>query len=208
MQVRQAAQDLLLSELRRIEEEGRGRLVNQWKDFLPTRKNLDNNFCEARQHLGLHLEGYDGPLPSKGNPRGRGVTTAASLQGSTPVVIEQMEICFSKELNSIIFLGTMAVEFGHELEDMELQLDCWERPGCIRKKSLAHQISSVLTRLLIEPCFCGVSEKPGPFQACFHWAALDVLHRGLPMLSRHLQVPALLPILLVLGWATGSYQPW
>uniref|UniRef100_UPI00358F8FA6 WD repeat-containing protein 7-like isoform X1 n=2 Tax=Myxine glutinosa TaxID=7769 RepID=UPI00358F8FA6 len=206
LEVRLAAQDLLLSELRRIGQEGRGRLVNQWKDFLPKRKNLENNFLEATQHLGLHLEGGNGPLPSKAHPRGRGVATAASLQGITPVVIEQIPV--SKERNSIIFLGTMAVEFGRELEDRELQLDCSERRGCIRKTSLADQISSILTLLLIEPCFCGVSEIPGPFQTCFHWAALDVLHRGLPVFSRHLQIPALLPILLVLGWAPGSYQPW
>lgn len=183
LEIREAAQALLLAELSRIGAEGRKVIINEWSPYLPTYvdpsvsilgegNREDEEDEEEDQMLG-------GDMPSR---------ASASFESRC------------KQAAAIVMLGVIGAEFGQEIEPSRRRLD-ENKKGKIRSQegfslanySLSRHTSKALTFLLLTP-----PSSKLPAYTPIRRAAMDLLGRGFTVWEPYLDISAVLMGLLEL----------
>ncbi|XP_076449576.1 WD repeat-containing protein 7-like isoform X2 [Babylonia areolata] len=186
LEIREAAQALLLAELRRMGGGGRKVVIDQWAPYLPTRvdpkvsilsdagkEEEEEEEEEADQMLG-------GDLLSK---------TSLSFENRR------------RQATAIVMLGVVGAEFGQEIEPSRRKVEEGkkEKKGksqegfSLSNCSLARQTSRALTFLLLSP-----ASSKLPAYTPIRRAAIDLLGRGFTVWEPYLDISAVLMGLLEL----------
>ncbi|KAL5022011.1 hypothetical protein ScPMuIL_001166 [Solemya velum] len=189
LEIREAAQALLLAELRRINIDGRKSILDDWAPFLP-------NYVEPR----LSLMSADGPA-MKADDDEDDDDDEQMLAGDSPV--HKTSNTFEsrrKQATAIVMLGVIGAEFGHEIEPSKRK---GEEPKKLKKGSaegftltnysLSRHTSKALTFLLQQP-----PSRKLPAHTPIRRAAIDLLGRGFTVWEPYLDVSAVLLGLLEL----------
>lgn len=187
LEIREAAQALLLAELRRIGPEGRKKVVDEWAPHLPTYVDPSLSLMNETMHKGEDEEDEEEDHMLTGEPPANKVSSNFESR--------------RKQATAIIMLGVVGAEFGHEIEPSkrkpETELKKARRSGqegfSLSNYSLARHTSHALTFLL--------SQSPSqrlPAYSPIRRASIDLLGRGFTVWEPYLDVSAVLLGLLEL----------
>uniref|UniRef100_A0A1L8DNJ5 Putative wd40 domain protein n=2 Tax=Nyssomyia neivai TaxID=330878 RepID=A0A1L8DNJ5_9DIPT len=197
IEIREAAQQILLGELGRMGKKGRKLLVENWAQFLPLYTQQEPI---AQQP----------PTPSQPNPPGGIPQTVNAEQVEEEFEEEEEEVIRKpsslaelkrKQACAVILLGVIGAEFGQDIsiESGDKQQQAKQRPTDQRRKSsvvegfgignnnLARLTSMALTHLLLAP--------PTPKLPAFtplRRAAIDLIGRGFTVWEPYLDVSKVL----------------
>ncbi|XP_072108336.1 WD repeat-containing protein 7 isoform X1 [Mobula birostris] len=209
LEVREAAQALLLAELRRIGKEGRKETIDVWAPYLP--QYVDNIMspgvtAEAIQAASgsSDLQGADTKVQEEEPDLADDDISAGSLPG----LLAHMKKSSSsfeerrKQATAIVLLGVIGAEFGAEIEPPKLPT----RPRNTSQVpegfgltsggsnySLARHTCKALTFLLLQP-----SSIKLPAHSTIRRTAIDLIGRGFTVWEPYMDVSAVLMGLLEL----------
>ncbi|XP_053401409.1 WD repeat-containing protein 7-like isoform X1 [Mercenaria mercenaria] len=187
LEIREAAQALLLAELRRIGPDGRKSVVDDWSPFLPTYVDPQLSILSTDSH------------PAHGEDEDED-DTEHYLVGDSP--LHKPSRSFEsrrKQATAIVMLAVLGAEFGHEVLPTRRGLDDGKKMKkglegfTLSNYSLAHHTSKALTFLLQHP-----PSKKLPAHTPIRRAAIDLIGRGFPVWEPYLDVSAILLGLLEL----------
>ncbi|XP_067003219.2 WD repeat-containing protein 7 isoform X2 [Anabrus simplex] len=217
LEVREAAQALLLAELGRLGPKGRKALVDSWANFLPSYGTADNMGFPQQQSQ------VQAPSPPPGTPQ------ALQGEGAQPHHEEEedeeeegveefsirkpssMAELKRKQTTAVVLLGVIGAEFGQDIsesgtrrrtsEDQRRKSSVVEGFG-IGHNNLARRTSLALTHLLLaEP-----SPKL-PAHTPLRRAAIDLVGRGFTVWEPYLDVSKVLLGLLELCCGADKLVP-
>ncbi|CAL1530657.1 unnamed protein product [Lymnaea stagnalis] len=195
LEIREAAQALLLAELRRINPEGRKKLLDLWAPFLPhyvdPELSLLSNNREAEDDDEEDEEGI--------------------LAGDIPA--HKLSVSYEsrrKQATAIVMLGVIGAEFGHEMEPSRAKPEDIKKGKVkgsvdgfsLTNYSLSRHTSKALTFLLLQP----PSPKLPPHTP-IRRAAIDLIGRGFTVWEPYLDVSAVLLGLLELSIDSNRLIP-
>ncbi|XP_041377022.1 WD repeat-containing protein 7-like isoform X4 [Gigantopelta aegis] len=189
LEIREAAQALLLAELRRIGPEGRKGIVDEWAPSLPT-------YVDPQHSLLSDTPGQ------KEDEEEDEEDDEQMLAGDSPA--HKVSVSFEsrrRQATAIVMLGVIGAEFGHEIEPSR------RKPEEVKKGkknvqegfslanyNLARHTSKALTFLLLTP-----PSSRLPSHTPIRRAAIDLLGRGFTVWEPHLDVSSVLLGLLELA---------
>ncbi|XP_061198196.1 WD repeat-containing protein 7-like isoform X2 [Saccostrea echinata] len=188
LEIREAAQALLLAELRRIGPEGRKEILDQWSPFLPTyvdpQLSLMNAESLQKNEEGDEDEDEEDPMIND-TPLQKASSSFESRR---------------KQATAIVMLGVIGAEFGHEIEpsrrkpeDIKKGKKSAQEGFTLKNYSLSRHTSKALTFLLQQP-----PSKKLPAYSPIRRAAIDLIGRGFTVWEPYLDVSAVLLGLLEL----------
>ncbi|XP_075211701.1 WD repeat-containing protein Rbcn-3B isoform X3 [Lycorma delicatula] len=205
LEVREAAQALLLAELGRIGTKGRKALVDAWAQYLPVFEGPN-----ANQHAAMQPAQFQASSPQDGN-------LADSNPGSAHEDEDEEEeeggeeLCIRKpsslaelrrkETTAVVLLGVIGAEFGQDVgegsktrrsEDQRRKSSVVEGFG-IGNNNLARHTSLALTHLLLAP-----PSPRFPAHTPLRRAAIDLIGRGFTVWEPYVDVSKVLLGLLEL----------
>ncbi|ELK29589.1 WD repeat-containing protein 7 [Myotis davidii] len=209
LEVREAAQALLLAELRRIEQAGRKEAIDAWAPYLP--QYMDHVMspgvsAEAMQTITTAPDSASGP-EAKVQEEEHDLAEDDITTGCLPSVPQVKKISTSyeerrKQATAIVLLGVIGAEFGAEIEPPKLLT----RPRSSSQipegfglttggsnYSLARHTCKALTFLLLQP----PSPKLPP-HSTIRRTAIDLIGRGFTVWEPYMDVSAVLMGLLEL----------
>lgn len=209
LEVREAAQALLLAELRRIEQAGRKEAIDAWAPYLP--QYMDHVMspgvsAEAMQTITTAPDTASGP-EAKVQEEEHDLAEDDITTGCLPSVPQMKKISTSyeerrKQATAIVLLGVIGAEFGAEIEPPKLLT----RPRSSSQipegfglttggsnYSLARHTCKALTFLLLQP----PSPKLPP-HSTIRRTAIDLIGRGFTVWEPYMDVSAVLMGLLEL----------
>ncbi|XP_036177063.1 WD repeat-containing protein 7 isoform X2 [Myotis myotis] len=209
LEVREAAQALLLAELRRIEQAGRKEAIDAWAPYLP--QYMDHVMspgvsAEAMQTITTAPDTATGP-EAKVQEEEHDLAEDDITTGCLPSVPQVKKISTSyeerrKQATAIVLLGVIGAEFGAEIEPPKLLT----RPRSSSQipegfglttggsnYSLARHTCKALTFLLLQP----PSPKLPP-HSTIRRTAIDLIGRGFTVWEPYMDVSAVLMGLLEL----------
>ncbi|XP_070276455.1 WD repeat-containing protein 7 isoform X2 [Myotis yumanensis] len=209
LEVREAAQALLLAELRRIEQAGRKEAIDAWAPYLP--QYMDHVMspgvsAEAMQTITTAPDTASGP-EAKVQEDEHDLAEDDITTGCLPSVPQVKKISTSyeerrKQATAIVLLGVIGAEFGAEIEPPKLLT----RPRSSSQipegfglttggsnYSLARHTCKALTFLLLQP----PSPKLPP-HSTIRRTAIDLIGRGFTVWEPYMDVSAVLMGLLEL----------
>ncbi|BFZ12796.1 hypothetical protein BsWGS_15834 [Bradybaena similaris] len=199
LEIREAAQALLLAELRRIKNDGRKKLLDKWAPFLPSYVDPELSLLS---NAGAHKEGDEDEDDEE-----EGI-----LAGDIPA--HKLSVSFEsrrKQATAIVMLGVIGAEFGQEMEPSRT------KPGEEVKKtkgkgtvegfsltnySLARHTSKALMFLLLQPPSAKL-----PAYTPIRRAAIDLIGRGFTVWEPYLDVSSVLLGLLELSIDSNKLIP-
>ncbi|XP_055890767.1 WD repeat-containing protein 7-like isoform X11 [Biomphalaria glabrata] len=198
LEIREAAQALLLAELRRINPEGRKRLLDMWAPYLPSYIDAEHSILSSQkdQRDGEEIDMED---------------EESILGGDIPS--HKLSVSFEsrrKQATAIVMLGVIGAEFGHEIEPSRA------KPEDIKKSkkqgpvegfsltnySLARNTSKALTFILLHP-----PTPKLPPNTPIRRAAIDLIGRGFTVWEPYIDVSAVLLGLLELSIDSNRLIP-
>ncbi|GFN77935.1 WD repeat-containing protein 7, partial [Plakobranchus ocellatus] len=199
LEIREAAQALLLAELRRINPEGRKRLLDQWAPFLPS-------YVDPELSLLSNTGGGGGGGHGGGGEEGDDEEDEeAILAGDIPA--HKLSVSFEsrrKQATAIVMLGVIGAEFGHEMEPSRAKTEEGKRSAkggkgtvegfSLTNYSLSRHTSKALTFLLLQP-----PSPRLPLHTPIRRAAIDLIGRGFTVWEPYLDVSSVLLGLLELS---------
>ncbi|CAL8086757.1 unnamed protein product [Orchesella dallaii] len=224
VEVRDAAQALLLAELSRIGVEGRKRLVDLWGPYLPN-LNVDpfstnvNATAVGQQVTPVTTPSSQGELTADDQASVVGGTTANSEQDfdedvDEPSLKPSPSEHKRKQTTAIILLGVLGAEFGQEITARSM--DSGRNKGVegfgVGNSNLARLTSKALSHLLLNPqqnhTIGGkvVVAPTGPFSP-LRRAAIDLIGRGFTVWEPFLDVSKVLLALLELCCEADNLVP-
>ncbi|XP_022084868.1 WD repeat-containing protein 7-like isoform X1 [Acanthaster planci] len=184
LEVRAAAQALLLAELRRIGADGREEVIHTWAHHLP-------NYVDSS----LSLLGSQSQASSMSSLSETGSSESEEheeeiLSGDSPT--KKLSTSFEsrrKQATAIVMLGVIGAEFGAEIQPSRLQGSPSNRPVQqgfgMNDYSLARHTAQALAYLLLEP------PRPKlPAHTPIRRAAIDLLGRGFTVWEPFIDVSA------------------
>ncbi|XP_059562163.1 WD repeat-containing protein 7 isoform X2 [Myotis daubentonii] len=209
LEVREAAQALLLAELRRIEQAGRKEAIDAWAPYLP--QYMDHVMspgvsAEAMQTITTAPDTASGP-EARVQEEEHDLAEDDITTGCLPSVPQVKKISTSyeerrKQATAIVLLGVIGAEFGAEIEPPKLLT----RPRSSSQipegfglttggsnYSLARHTCKALTFLLLQP----PSPKLPP-HSTIRRTAIDLIGRGFTVWEPYMDVSAVLMGLLEL----------
>ncbi|CAG7815558.1 unnamed protein product [Allacma fusca] len=198
VEVRDAAQALLLAELSRIGVEGRKQLVDHWALFLPT--YTGDAFAIASIPSGGGSGGGQAPgreLLSK--PEEEGDDEASKEYDEEETLSDPMKSSYEnkrKQTTAVILLGVIGAEFGQEIigRNVDSRRAAGGTEGFgVGNSNLARLTSKSLTFLLLNP----PGAKSNPYSS-LRRAAIDLIGRGFTVWEPFLDVSKVLLALLEL----------
>ncbi|XP_072430052.1 WD repeat-containing protein 7 isoform X4 [Chiloscyllium punctatum] len=209
LEVREAAQALLLAELRRIEKEGRKETIDTWAPYLP--QYVDSIISpgvttEAMQAVSANpdLQGADAKVQEEESDLADDDITAGCL----PSFLTQTKKSSSsyeerrKQATAIVLLGVIGAEFGAEIEPPKLPTrtrntnqvpEGFGLTSGGSNYSLARHTCKALTFLLLQP-----SSPKLPAHSTIRRTAIDLIGRGFTVWEPYMDVSAVLMGLLEL----------
>ncbi|KAK3803272.1 hypothetical protein RRG08_021472 [Elysia crispata] len=198
LEIREAAQALLLAELRRINPEGRKRLLDQWAPFLPSYVDPELSLLSNTGGGGSHVTGG-------GEDGDDEEDEEAILAGDIPA--HKLSVSFEsrrKQATAIVMLGVIGAEFGHEMEPSRTKTEEGKRATkggkgtvegfSLTNYSLSRHTSKALTFLLLQP-----PSPRLPLHTPIRRAAIDLIGRGFTVWEPYLDVSSVLLGLLELS---------
>ncbi|CAN7984322.1 unnamed protein product [Ixodes hexagonus] len=232
LQVREAAQALLLAELRRIGPKGRKAVVDEWGVYLP---NYGETFPapqshhgapqagQAPQHAGAAAQGA--PPSGSSTPLGAAKTdTGRTTEAQNSSEEEEDEDRESgeptskhawsaaegrrKQSTAIVLLGVIGAEYGHEIEQSKRKnADDQKKKSLMDgfgpvNYSLARHTSQALAYLLLTPPTAAL-----PAHTSLRRAAIDLIGRGFTVWEPCLDVSRVLLGLLELCCDSDKLVP-
>ncbi|XP_074644307.1 WD repeat-containing protein 7-like [Tubulanus polymorphus] len=198
LEIREAAQALLLAELRRIGSKGRQSVVEQWSPSLPM--YVDPTMTAASDHThsssshssrsDLHHHHDDAEDDDDDN----------MLMGDSPIQHKTSTSFESrrKQATAIVMMGVIGAEFGQEIQPSRRRSDDSSKKKVvegfgIKNYSLARHTSKALTFLLLQPPSLKL-----PAHTPIRRAAIDLIGRGFTVWEPYIDVSAVLLGLLEL----------
>ncbi|XP_070535704.1 WD repeat-containing protein 7-like [Ptychodera flava] len=209
LEVREAAQALLLAELRRIGSEGRQEVLNSWAPYLP-------NYVDPQMSLMSHVQSTEGEKLTRGaesQPEASGgeETTDAENEeeilsglyagqiigdilpttGGSPA--RKVSTSFEsrrKQATAIVMLGVVGAEFGAEMTPSKghgSKRNVQEAGFGLKDYSLARHTAKALTFLLLQPPSVKL-----PAHTPIRRAAIDLIGRGFTVWEPYMDVSAML----------------
>ncbi|KFP07872.1 WD repeat-containing protein 7 [Calypte anna] len=208
LEVREAAQALLLAELRRIEQAGRKETIDAWAPYLP-------HYMDSVISPGVTTEAIQ---TGSASPDSLGTEAKVQEEEHDLVDEEEIEGCLSglpqmkkistsyeerrKQATAIVLLGVIGAEFGAEIEPPKLLT----RPRSSSQipegfgltsggsnYSLARHTCKALTFLLLQP-----PSPKLPAHSTIRRTAIDLIGRGFTVWEPYMDVSAVLMGLLEL----------
>ncbi|XP_078408277.1 WD repeat-containing protein 7 isoform X2 [Cetorhinus maximus] len=209
LEVREAAQALLLAELRRIEKEGRKETIDMWSPYLP--QYVDSIMSpgvttEALQAVGASpdLQGADAKVQEEEPDLADDDITTGCLPGFL-VHAKKLSSSYEerrKQATAIVLLGVIGAEFGAEIEPPKLPTrtrstnqvpEGFGLTSGGSNYSLARHTCKALTFLLLQP-----SSPKLPAHSTIRRTAIDLIGRGFTVWEPYMDVSAVLMGLLEL----------
>ncbi|XP_064640034.1 WD repeat-containing protein 7-like isoform X4 [Lineus longissimus] len=199
LEIREAAQALLLAELRRIRSDGRKTIVDQWSPYLPSYVDphlsilSETHVVPPRQEMGEEDDEDDDQImdvncDGDNIPSHKSNTTFESRR---------------RQATAIVMLGVIGAEFGQEIEPSRRKSSVAAMGEADKKKvvegfgikkySLAMHTSKALTFLLLHP-----PSPKLPAHTPIRRAAIDLIGRGFTVWEPYMDVSAVLLGLLEL----------
>ncbi|XP_035824212.1 WD repeat-containing protein 7 isoform X13 [Aplysia californica] len=199
LEIREAAQALLLAELRRINPEGRKVLLDKWAPFLPSYVDPELSLLS---NMGGHHEAVE-----EDDDEEDGI-----LAGDIPA--HKLSVSFEsrrKQATAIVMLGVIGAEFGQEMEPSRTKASEEQKKVKVKGSvegfsltnySLARHTSKALTFLLLQP-----PSPRLPLHTPIRRAAIDLIGRGFTVWEPYLDVSAVLLGLLELSIDSNKLIP-
>ncbi|KAM4643450.1 LOW QUALITY PROTEIN: WD repeat-containing protein 7 [Amazona ochrocephala] len=208
LEVREAAQALLLAELRRIEQAGRKETIDAWAPYLP-------QYMDSVLSPGVTSEAVQ---PGSASPESLG--TEAKVQEEEPDLVDddipagclsapppprKAPPCYEerrKQATAIVLLGVIGAEFGAEIEPPKLPTrprsssqvpEGFGLTSAGANYSLARHTCKALTFLLLQPPSARL-----PAHSTIRRTAIDLIGRGFTVWEPYMDVSAVLMGLLEL----------
>ncbi|XP_054707757.1 WD repeat-containing protein 7-like [Uloborus diversus] len=232
LEVREAAQALLLAELRRISPKGRKQLVEEWAPYLPNYgEPYPKNPHVSNQHK--QPDASSAPPAPASTPNSAGNTVSnSSTQNGEQVHIKDEEHSSSeeetedhsleevssrkpssvaegkrKQTTAIVLLGVIGAEYGHEIETSKKKAEDQKRRSVVdgfglSNYSLARHTSQALAFLLLVP-----PSPSFPAHTALRRAAIDLIGRGFTVWQPYLDVSKILLGLLELCCDSDKLVP-
>ncbi|XP_034938859.1 WD repeat-containing protein 7 isoform X3 [Chelonus insularis] len=192
LEVREAAQALLLAELGRLGPKGRKALVDYWSQYLPMYSTQEPIAPQPQNHS-----------PSSSSP----VPTVENTQPDEDDEEEEAaeEICATrkpssaaelkrKQTTAVVLLGVIGAEFGQNVSTTNQRRDSDQRRKSsvvegfgIGNNNLARHTSMALTHLLLAP-----HSSKLPMHTSLRRAAIDLIGRGFTVWEPYLDVSKVL----------------
>ncbi|XP_060707861.1 WD repeat-containing protein 7 isoform X2 [Hemiscyllium ocellatum] len=209
LEVREAAQALLLAELRRIEKEGRKETIDTWAPYLP--QYVDNIMSpgvttETMQAVSANpdLQGADAKIQEEESDLADDDITAGCLPSFLPQTKKSSSSYEErrKQATAIVLLGVIGAEFGAEIEPPKLPTrtrntnqvpEGFGLTSGGSNYSLARHTCKALTFLLLQP-----SSPKLPAHSTIRRTAIDLIGRGFTVWEPYMDVSAVLMGLLEL----------
>ncbi|XP_013407449.1 WD repeat-containing protein 7-like isoform X2 [Lingula anatina] len=185
VQIREAAQALLLAELRRLGPEGRRKVVQEWAPYLPN--YIDPSLGPQEVH-GAVSSGKTEELPEEEEEEQEDISEVQEKIQDNSYETRR------KQATAIVMLGVIGAEFGQEIVSSrggDQQKGVVE--GFSINQALARRTSNALTYLLLQP-----SSPQLPANTPIRRAAIDLIGRGFTVWQPYLDVSAVLLGLLEL----------
>ncbi|XP_057372178.1 WD repeat-containing protein 7-like isoform X1 [Daphnia carinata] len=219
LEIREAAQALLLAELERIGVDGRKAVVDHWATFLPTYAdpftiagpshsvgfNANNLTGSGNQNLSVPSQqwGNDGGSPARLAGEYEAEEDHDDEDDGEDVALRRpsrsMELK-RRQATSIVLLGVIGAEFGQDVGDSKRksETDLRKRKtvegfGLGPNQNLARLTSKALTYLLLAP-----ASPKLPMHTSLRRAAIDLIGRGFTVWEPHLDVSKVLLSMLEL----------
>ncbi|XP_071092027.1 WD repeat-containing protein 7-like isoform X2 [Haliotis cracherodii] len=186
LEIREAAQALLLAELRRIGPEGRKAIIDEWSPYLPTYVDPQHSLLSD---------------PQRGEEDEEEEDDEQMLAGDSPA--HKVSVSFEsrrKQATAIVMLGVIGAEFGHEIEPNRRKVEEIKKGKrnvqegfSLTNYNLSRHTSKALTFLLLTP-----PSPRLPSNTPIRRAAIDLLGRGFTVWEPYLDVSSVLLGLLEL----------
>ncbi|KAG8181336.1 hypothetical protein JTE90_017504 [Oedothorax gibbosus] len=231
LEVREAAQALLLAELRRISPKGRKQLVEEWAPYLP---NYGEPYPKAQGAPGTQHPGGEDPTVLSTQPSPNAASSASTPNaGDQSLQVKEEEHSSEEEENedhsleeasnrrpssategkrkqttAIVLLGVIGAEYGHEIETSKKKTpDDQKRRSVVdgfglSNYSLARYTSQALAFLLLVP-----PSASFPAHTALRRAAIDLIGRGFTVWQPYLDVSKILLGLLELCCDSDKLVP-
>nr|CAB3267729.1 WD repeat-containing protein 7 [Phallusia mammillata] len=190
LELREAAQALMLAELRQMGHEGRRRVVETWSHHVPDYIN----------HPAVSAESFDSPAShiAADDVGDRSSIASDELAAAPLVSLSNTKLSYEvrrRHATAIVILGVIGAEFGQELEPRRSQRSNMDVPDGfgLADYSLARHTCKALVYLLLQ------SPSPKlPAHIPIRRAAIDLLGRGFTVWEPYMEVTAVLLGLLEL----------
>lgn len=219
LEVREAAQALLLAELGRLGTKGRKALVDHWAQFLPVSELQEVTLSQMPSHKHSSISSQ-GAMETDNGISGSGLISQHQLNSAQHEPVEEdEEECIEelgfrkpssttelrrKQTTAVVLLGVIGAEFGQEVGESGAGRCSIRRPEDRRKSSivegfgvgnneLARLTSLALTNLLLAP-----PSSRFPPHTAQRRAAVDLIGRGFTIWEPYLDVSKVLLGLLEL----------
>ncbi|XP_046440938.1 WD repeat-containing protein 7-like isoform X2 [Daphnia pulex] len=219
LEIREAAQALLLAELERVGVDGRKSLVDKWATFLPTYadpftiigsslsvgSNAANLTGSGTQNLSIPSQqwGSDGSSPARPTGEYEAEEDHDDEDDGEDVALRRpnrsMELK-RRQATSVVLLGVIGAEFGQDVGENKRTGEADPRKkktvegfGLGPNQNLARLTSKALTYLLLAP-----ATPKLPLHTSLRRAAIDLIGRGFTVWEPHLDVSKVLLSMLEL----------
>ncbi|XP_053909916.1 WD repeat-containing protein 7 isoform X2 [Cuculus canorus] len=208
LEVREAAQALLLAELRRIEQVGRKETIDAWAPYLP--QYMDNVISPGVTTEALQTgtanpdtSGTEAKVQEEEHDLVDDDVTAGCLPGLPPM--KKVSTSYEerrKQATAIVLLGVIGAEFGAEIEPPKLLTrprsssqipEGFGLTSAGSNYSLARHTCKALTFLLLQPPSAKL-----PAHSTIRRTAIDLIGRGFTVWEPYMDVSAVLMGLLEL----------
>lgn len=208
LEVREAAQALLLAELRSIGSEGRRKVIESWSLFLPNygEHQLPPLPGQPGHPGGAPLAQHQQQQPAAGGPMGAasgGVTQEDAEESDDDEFAEDRMKLLSavteakrKQSTAVVLLAVIGATYG------SLELERRTVPPSSREVSLTRHTAQALSYLLLSP-----PSNQLPAHTSLRRAAIDLIGRGFTVWESHLDVTRVLIGLLDLCCKSDRLVP-
>lgn len=192
LEVREAAQALLLAELGRLGPKGRKILVDYWSQYLPMYSTQDPIAPQPQNHS-----------PSSASPLPSGEVAQPEEDDEEEELVEEIGITRKpssaaelkrKQTTAVVLLGVIGAEFGQDVATTNQRRDGEQRRKSsvvegfgIGNNNLARHTSMALTHLLLAP-----HSPKLPMHTSLRRAAIDLIGRGFTVWEPYLDVSKVL----------------
>nr|XP_018905616.1 PREDICTED: WD repeat-containing protein 7 isoform X1 [Bemisia tabaci] len=206
LEVRDAAQALLLAELTRLGSKGRKTLVDYWAQYLPTYNASDNSHPPTPMPVitqGSNIETAHHEEEIEDDDEG--VEELTTRKPSSAAELRR------KQTTAVVLLGVIGSEFGQDIaadgsgkrsEDQRRKSSVVVEGFGIGNNNLARLTSLALTHLLLAP-----ANPRLPLHTSLRRAAVDLLGRGFTVWEPYLDVSRILLGLLELCCNSDKLAP-
>lgn len=197
IEIREAAQQILLGELGRMGKKGRKQLVESWAQYLPLYTHTEPIVQQVpgANAAGQHTAAVPGtPVPQTPEPTGEEFEEEEEEVIRKPSSLAELK---RKQTTAVVLLGVIGAEFGQDIScegttsskkgsDQRRKSSVVEGFG-IANNNLARLTSMALTHLLLAPPTAKL-----PAHTALRRAAIDLIGRGFTVWEPYLDVSKVL----------------